>query len=269
MKRSSSVFFLILFAVSGFISSCGLSQDRKAEMVKILEIREDLLNKGDVRSLEVLMTEDFPDKKEYLDQMTYRYQYFLKFSYDMNTIDILSSSVLGNRAHLMLSYDLSFRNPDDVAETFWLDRKEDVIMVKEKIGWKIADIKEMKNTGRKIDPQTVHDIFFALDTRKTALNNGDNELFSTVIWEKYPDREKLVDNFKKNASAFINVNYGLKSRRFQYVSPSMDEARVIQYFDLVFNIKGLDSVEKIEDQSELISLKKMPDNTWKITDGLK
>jgi len=49
----------------------------------------------------------------------------------------------------------------------------------------------------------------------------------------------------------------------------MDEARVIQYFDLVFNIKGLDEAEKIEDQSELISLKKMPDNTWKITDGLK
>ncbi|HPA57277.1 MAG TPA: hypothetical protein PLX56_00325 [bacterium] len=269
MQNRCSAIILFFSLIAGIFSSCNLSQDQKANIVKILEIRESLVNSGDVKSLEVLMTEDFPDKKEYLDQMTYRYQYFLKFSYDMNTIDILSSSVLGNRAHLMLSYDLSFRNPDDVAETFWLDRKEDVIMVKEKIGWKIADIKEMKNTGRKIDPQTVHDIFFALDTRKTALNNGDHELFSTIIWEKYPDREKLVDNFKKNASAFINVNYGLKNRKFQYVSPSMDEARVIQYFDLVFNIKGFDAAEKIEDQSELISLKKMPDNTWKITDGLK
>nr|HQI05904.1 hypothetical protein [bacterium] len=193
MQNRCSAIILFFSLIAGIFSSCNLSQDQKANIVKILEIRESLVNSGDVKSLEVLMTEDFPDKKEYLDQMTYRYQYFLKFSYDMNTIDILSSSVLGNRAHLMLSYDLSFRNPDDVAETFWLDRKEDVIMVKEKIGWKIADIKEMKNTGRKIDPQTVHDIFFALDTRKTALNNGDNELFSTVIWEKYPDREKLVD----------------------------------------------------------------------------
>lgn len=269
MKKSRSVLLLLFFPVAVLISSCDLSQNQKAEVVKILEIREDLLNKGDIKSFEILMTEDFPDKKKYVDQLTYQYQYFLRLAYDMNTIDILSSSILGNRAHLMLSYDISFRNPDDVAETFWLDRKEDVIMVKEKIGWKIADIKDMKDTGRKIDPQTVHGIFFALDTRKTALNNGDHELFQTVLSENYPEREKLVDNFKKNASAFINVNYGLKNRRFQYVSPSMDEARVIQYFDLVFNIKGLDEAEKIEDQSELISLKKMPDSTWKITDGLK
>jgi hypothetical protein len=269
MQNRCSVLFLFFFLTSILVSSCDLSPERKADIVKILEIREDLVNKGDVKSLEVLMTDDFPDKKKYIDQLTYQYQYFLRLAYDMNTIDILSASILGRRAHLLVSYDLVFRNPDDVAETFWLDRKEDVIMVREKIGWKIADIREMKNTGRKIDPQTVHDIFFALDTRKTALNNGDHELFSTVIWEKYPDREKLVDNFKKNASAFINVNYGLKNRKFQYVSPSIDEARVIQYFDLVFNIKGLDEAEKIEDQSELISLKKMPDNTWKITDGLK
>lgn len=269
MQNRCSVLFLFFFLTSILVSSCDLSQNQKAEVVKILEIREDLLNKGDIKSLEILMTTDFPDKKKYFDQLTYQHQYFFKLSYDMNTIEILSSSILGRRVHIMVGYDISYKSPDDVAETFWLDRKEDVIMVREKIGWKIADIREMKNTGRKIDPQTVHDIFFALDTRKTALNNGDHELFSTVIWEKYPDREKLVDNFKKNASAFINVNYGLKNRKFQYVSPSMDEARVIQYFDLVFNIKGLDEAEKIEDQSELISLKKMPDNTWKITDGLK
>lgn len=269
MPGSKFLKVLFLIMTVSIFYGCTLSTDEKAEAAKILEIREDLLNKGDINALELLFTDDFPDRKNYLDQLQYQRQYFQNFLFDMNSISIVSASNISKKMKVVSDYDISYKSPEDIAEIFWLGRKEEIVLVKENIGWKIADIKEIKNTGRKIDPQTVHGIFFALDTRKTALNNGDHELFETVIGENYPDREELIDDFKKNANAFININYGLKSRKFQYVSEKMDEARVIQFFDLVFNIKGLDSVEKVEDQKELISLKKMPDNTWKITDGLK
>jgi len=258
-----------LFFAPLFFVSCTISNDEKAEAVKIVEIREDLLNKGDINSLGLLLTDDFHDRKDYLNQLKYQQQYFFRFSYDINSIDVIDSSRLFSKMIILIDHDLSYKGPDDVAEVFWLGRKEEIHLIKEKIGWKISLIKEVKNTGRKIDAQTVHDIFFALDTRKTALNNGDVELFETIIDEKYPQREVLIDNFKKNAAAFINVNYGLNGRKFQYISDRMDEARVIQYFDLVFNISGLDQSEKIEDQREIISLKKMSDGTWNITDGLK
>jgi len=268
MKRISSLFFIVLISAITFIS-CDISTEEQAEAAKILSIREDLLNKGDIKSFSILLTDDYPDRANYLDQLIYQRQYFSRYSYDINSMEILSVSPFKSTVQMLVDYDISFKNPDDPAETFWLGRKEEAILKKEDIGWKIALIKEIKNTGRKIDPQTVHDIFFALDTRKTALNNGDIELFKTVIDEKYPKRDQLIEDFKKNSEAFINVNYGLSGRKFQYISEKLDEARVIQYFDLVFNIKGFDKSEKIEDQREIISLKRSGDNIWKITDGLK
>ncbi|MGI6393425.1 MAG: hypothetical protein ACOX2F_01620 [bacterium] len=269
MRSRFATLFFVLSLLLIILPSCNLSENEKAEIAKILEIRENLLNKGDIKSLEAFVTADFPSKKEYFDQLTYQRQYFLGLSYNMNAIKVLSSSMAGKKAHLLVSYDISFKSPEDVAETVWLDRKENITMVKEKIGWKIGDIKEIKNTGRKIEPQVVHDVFFVLDTRKTALNNGDYELFDTIISENYPQREKLIDDFKQNAAAFIDINYGLKGRRLQYLSEQLDEVRVTQNFDLVFNIKGSDAFEKIEDQRELISLKKIGEEGWKIVDGLR
>lgn len=269
MKNRGLKVFLFCVPFLFIFSACNISNDEKAEAVKILEIREDLLNKGDIDSLALLLTDNFPDRKKFVSQLKYRYQYFHHFSYDINSLNVIDSSNVLKKITFLIDHDLSYKTPDDVAEVFWLGRKEEVVMKKEDIGWKISSINEIKDTGRKIDAQTVHDIFFALDTRKTALNNGDVELFETIIDEKFPERELLVDNFKKNAEAFINVNYGLNGRRFQYISDKTDEARVIQYFDLVFTIKGLDESEKIEDQKEIISLSKKSDGTWKITDGLK
>lgn len=259
------VFFVFLFVFAG----CSLSDDEKADVIKILEIREELLNKGDVKSLRVLLAENFPERTTYLNQIQYQQQYFSRFSYDLNTIDFLPSLNFFKKAVVKIDYDISYKDPNEVAEVFWLDRKEEVVLVKEKIGWKIAEIKEDKDSGRKIDSKTVHNIFSALETRQSALNNGDFELFETVIDISYPEREVLLENFKKNLLAFTNVNYGLKGREFQYISQNKDEARVVQFFDLVFNIKGLDQMEKVQDQREIISVKLNKNGLWQITDGLK
>lgn len=260
----------LFFAVFSFVSfSCSLSETQTADVMKILEIRAAKLNAGDINSVDLLLADSFPDRKNYLSQLNLQQQYFLRYAYTMNSTKINDVADLGKSAMIEVDYDLQYRGPEDVAETFWIGRKETVLMVKDKIGWKIADIKFVEGSGRKIDPQTVHDIFFALDTRKTALNNGDVELFKSVIDNFYSSRNELVENFKKNATAFIDVNYNLTGREFQYISPALDEARVVQYYNLIFKVKGLDTAENIEDQREIISLKKSSSGTWTITDGLK
>lgn len=252
-----------------FSAGCSLSESETSEVIKIIEIREAKLNAGDIKSVALLVADNYPDRKEYLEQLNLQQQYFSNYSYDINSTSIKKVSIFHKEIEMEIDYDLSYRSPQDAAPAFWLGRKEKVVLVKEKIGWKIAEIKDIADAGRKVDPQTVHDIFFALDTRKTALNNGDSELFKTVIDEKYPGREELIDNFKKNSEAFINVNYSLTGRKFQYVSPQKDEARVVQYFNLLFKIKGLDQTEKVEDQREIISLKQKEKGIWAIVDGLK
>ncbi|HNW81520.1 MAG TPA: hypothetical protein PKG52_01395 [bacterium] len=262
--------FLAAFSVfMMFFSSCSLPESKMPDVMKILEIREAKLNAGDIKSVELLIADSFPDRKSYLQQLNLQQQYFLKYSYSMNSTKVISSSMIPGKIEMEVDYDLFYRAPEDVAETYIIGKKETIKLVKERIGWKIADIKEISGAGRKIDANIVHDIFFTLDTRKTALNNGDVELFSTIIDQSYKGRAELLDNFRKNAEAFINVNYGLNSRDFQYISPSMDEARVVQHFNLVFKVKGLDSTEKVEDQKEIISLKKSSNGSWTITDGLK
>lgn len=269
LNKPVYAFFAVITAFMIFLSSCSLPESEMPEVMKILEIREAKLNAGDIKSVDLLLTDSFPDRKNYLVQLNLQQQYFLKYSYSMNSTRVNGSSMIPKKIDLEIDYDLAYRAPEDVSETYFIGRKETISLVKESIGWKISDIKEISGAGRKINSQVVHDIFFTLDTRKTALNSGDFELFSTIIDQSYKGRAELLDNFKKNAEAFINVNYALNGRDFQYISPSMDEARVVQYYNLVFKVKGIDATEKVEDQKEIISLKKNSNGSWTITDGLK
>lgn len=268
-NRSICVFFAVIAVFMIFLSSCSLPESEMPEIMKILEIREAKLNAGDINSVDLLLTGSFPDRENYINQLNLQQQYFLKYSHSTNSTKVISSSMFPKKIEMEVDYDLYYKAPEDVSETYFIGRKETVELVKEQIGWKIADIKEVSDAGRKINSQVVHDIFFTLDTRKTALNNGDVELFSTIIDQSYKGRAELLDNFKKNAEAFINVNYALNGRDFQYISPSMNEARVVQYYNLIFKVKGLDTTEKVEDQKEIISLKKNSNGSWTITDGLK
>ena len=238
------------------------------DVMKILDIRESKLNAGDINSVQLLIADSFPDRKNYITQLNLQQQYFTGYSYSMNSTRVLKSSFFPKKIDIEVDYDLSYSAPGDPAETYFIGRKEILSLVREKIGWKISDIKQAEDSGRKIDFQTVHDIFFALETRKSALNNGDVELFKTIIDSSYKGRDELIENFRKNAEAFINVNYGLKGREFQYISPEMDSVRVVQHYDLVFKVKGLDKTEKVEDQKEIISLKRSKSGVWTITEGL-
>ena len=150
-----------------------------------------------------------------------------------------------------------------------MGRLEKVTLLKEKIGWKIDNIEEIKDSGRKIAPQLVHDIFHPLDTRKIALSNNDFQLFESVIHPDFASRNELLSDFKENAEVFSDINYALKSRKLLSVSTDEKNAEVIQYFDPAFKTKEGGISEKLENQQEVISLKKTDDGTWKIVGGLR
>lgn len=268
MNKISCLFFTILVS-SLFFTACSLPEEEKKDAVKILEIREGLSNKGLTNKLSVIMTDSFPNRKEYLDQLNYRHFYFTEYDYSINSINFTSYNPLTKKASALVDFDLLFKTPEDPAATMLLGRLEKVTLVKEKIGWKIDNIEEIKDSGRKIAPQLVYDIFHPLDTRKTALSNKDFQLFESVIHKDFSAREELLSDFKENAEVFSDINYALKGRKLLSVSTDEKNAEVIQYFDLAFKTKEGGVSEKLENQQEVISLKKADDGNWKIIGGLK
>ena len=262
-------FVFAAFAAVFFFSSCSMPESEEKDVIKILEIREDLSNKGQTNKLAVILTDNFPAKKEYLDQLKYRNFYFTEYKYEINSIKITSYNPLTKSATVLIDFDLSFKIPEDPEATMFLGRLEKVTLLKEKIGWKIDKIDEIKDSGRKITPQLVHDIFHTLETRKTAISNGDFQLFESVIHADFASRDELLSDFKKNAEMFSDINYALKGRTLLSVSTDEKNAEVLQYFDLAFKTKEGEISEKLENQKEIISLKKSDDGTWKIIGGLK
>ena len=268
MNKAGLLFFAI-FVSAFFFTGCSMPEEDKKDVLKILEIREDLSNKGQTNKLEVLLTDDFPNRKEYLDQLKYRNFYFTEYDYSINSINFVSYNPLTKKATTLVDFDLTFKVPEDPAATMLLGRLEKVILSKEKIGWKIAEIEEVKDSGRKIAPQLVHDIFYPLDTRKTALSNNDYELFESVIHHDLASRDELLADFRQNGEVFSEINYALKGRKLLSVSTDEKNAEVIQYFDLAFKTKEGGISEKLENQKEVVSLKKSDDGTWKIIGGLR
>lgn len=260
---------LIVFAVSLVFTGCSMPENEKRDALKILEIREDLSNKGMTNKLAVILTDTFPDRKEYLDQLKYRHFYFTEYEYEINSINFTSYNPLTKKADALVNFDLTFKLPEDPAATILLDRLEKVTLLKEKIGWKIDNIEEVKDSGRKIAPQLVNDIFHALEARKNAISSGDFQLFESVVHPDFASRNELLSDFRKNAEVFSDINYGLKSRKLLSVSADEKNAEVLQYFDLSFKTKDGNVSEKIENQKEVISLKKSDDGTWKIIGGLR
>lgn len=267
-NKISTLFFVAL-TLAFLFSGCSLPENEKKDVLKILEIREELSNNGQINKLALLLTDDFPNRKEYLDQLKYRNFYFTEYEYSINSINLVSYNHLTKRVQAIVDFDLTFKVPEDPAATILFGRVEKVDLVKEKIGWKIDHIEEVKDSGRKIAPQLVHDIFYPLDTRKTALSNNDFQLFESVIHSDFASRDELLSDFKENSEVFSEINYGLKGRKLISVSNDEKNAEVIQYFDLAFKTKEGGISEKLENQKEVVSLKKSDDGTWKIIGGLR
>lgn len=269
MINKNSILLFLVFLSALVFSGCSLPDEEKKDVLKILEIREDLTNKGQTNKLAVIFTDSFPNRKEYLDQLKYRHFYFTEYEYAVNSINFTSYNPLTKKAAALVDFDILFKTQEDPAATMLLGRIEKVTLLKEKIGWKIDNIEEIKDSGRKIAPQTVHDIFYPLDTRKIALSNNDFQLFESVIHKDFSAREELLSDFKENAEVFSEINYALKGRKLLSLSTDEKNAEVIQYFDLAFKTKEGGISEKLENQQEIISLKKADDGSWKIVGGLK
>ena len=268
INKISILFFLVFLSALVF-SSCSLPEEEQKDVLKILEIREDLSNKGQTNKLAIIFTDSFPNRKEYLDQLKYRHFYFTEYEYAINSINFTSYNPLTKKAVAQIDFDLLFKTPEDPAATMLLGRLEKVTLLKEKIGWKIDNIEEIKDSGRKIAPQLVHDIFHPLDTRKIALSHNDFQLFESVIHNDFSSRDELLSDFKQNAEVFSEINYAIKERKLLSVSTDEKNAEVMQSFDLAFKTKEGGISEKLENQKEIISLKKTDDGNWKIIGGLR
>ena len=264
-----NMLFCVIFVAPFLFSGCTLSEGDQKDALKIIEIREDLTNKGKTSSLSVIFSDDFPNRREFLNQEKYRHFYFTEYDYKINSVKFLSYNPLTKKTAALINFNLVFKGKEDPAPAVLLGRNEKVTLVKEKIGWKIADIEEVAESGRKIAPQTVHDIFYPLDARKTAISNGDYALFESVIHPDFADRNGLLDDFKKNSEVFSEINYALRGRELSNLSSDGTNAEVIQYFDLAFKTREGNLSEKIENQKEAISLKKTADGTWKIIGGMR
>ena len=263
-----SALLVLVFSLLFTLSSCSLPGNEEKDVLKILEIREALANAGQTGKLALLLTDSFPNRKEYLEQLKYRNFYFTEYDYAINSIKFTSYNPITKKAAALVDFDLSFKLPEDSAATVFLGRREKVMLVKEKIGWKIDSIDEIKDSGKKVEPQLVYDIFHALETRKTALSNNDFQLFESIIHPDFASREELLSDFKKNAEVF-EINYNPKSRKLISISNDRTNADVVQYFDLFFKTKDGEMSEKLENQKEVISLRKTADGTWKIIGGLR
>ena len=267
MSKINTIIFAMFVSLL-LLTACSLPGAEEKEALKILEIRENLINAGQINKLALLLTDTFPNRKEYLDQLKYRNFYFTEYDYRINSVKFNSYNFLTKKADALIDFDLSFKLPEDAAATVFLGRCEEVTLVKEKIGWKIEKIEEVKESGRKIAPQIVHDIFHTLEARKNALSNNDFQLFESLIHKDFASREELLSDFKKNAEVF-EINYNPKSRKLISVSTDGTNAEVVQYFDLFFKTKDGEMSEKLENQKEVISLRKTADGTWKIIGGLR
>lgn len=266
LKVKVRVLWIVLFA-SILFSACTISQEDRESIQKVIEIRDSLLNKGDIKSLGAFLTTDFPKKKEYLKQLNMQHFYLTDYAYRIRMIKPGEAESFGKKSVYRIEYNLTFKMPEDKAPVVFMNRAEKIAFVKEKIGWQISNIEEITDSGTKIDSQTVYDVFFALDTRKAALLAKDVELFETIISKKYKGRDKLIDDFKKNHEAFSRITYKLNARDFENISKDQKIAKVVQFYDLGFRIEGLKELNEMKDQKEIITLEKEEDG-WKITGGL-
>lgn len=264
--RSRGLWLVLFFAL--FFSACTISEEDRKSIHKVIEIRESLLNKGDIiKSYGALLTADFPKKSEYLKQLNMQHFYLSNYSYLIRTVKPGDSQSLGKKSVYTVEYNLTYKLPDDKAETVYLNRVEKLTFKKDDIGWRIAAVEEDKNSGTKIKPDTVYGIYYALDTRKSALLAKDTELFETIISDKYKGRKKLIDNFKKNQEAFSQITYTLKGREMDNISKDRKKVEVIQFYDLGFRIKGKEDLTEVKDQKEIITLEREGE-VWKVTAGL-
>ena len=264
MKNRIKLLTPVLFMLLSLFCSCSISDDEREEVSKILKIREGLLNQGKINSLEFLLTDDFENRKKYVEQLQYQHIYFTEYEYKMDSVDFVSYSAFPKSAEVRIKYNLLFRIPDSVGANVWISRVEKLKLKREKIGWKIASIADEKESGQKVDAQTTHDIFKTLDARVMAYGNGDYELFRTLFSNDFKKREKYLQEFKENSEAFGSMIFKINGRRLIYFSEENKEARVVQSYDMILKMKESEKAQKIEKQKEIITLKKSPDGEWLI-----
>lgn len=258
----------LVFLSALFFSACTISEKDRENIQKVIEIRESLLNKGDIiKSYGALLSADFPEKKKYLQQLNMQHLYFTDYAYRIRTIKPGEAESFGRKSVYTIEYNLTFKSPEDKAETVFINRIEKLTFKQDDIGWRITGVEEMKDSGTKVEPDTVYGIYYALDTRKSALLAKDAELFKTIISDKYKEREKLIDDFKKNQEAFSQITYTLNARDIDSISKDHKTAKVVQFYDLGFRIKGQKDLTEMKGQKEIITLEKEGD-VWKVTAGL-
>lgn len=268
MNSKISILFFVFLAF--FFVSCSISPEDREAIVTVIELRENAINSGDVVSYRALLSDSFDDIDKHMEQVKLRNQFLHNLTYLFTTTQVSKVSGFGKQADIDVEFYLTYKRPDDVAPYVWIDREETISFKKDDIGWRITGVKDVKDSGTMIKPETVQAVFHTLDTRISALNNGDVELFDTIVYKNYPGRKEVTGNFAANKEVFSDINYELQGRRFLFMSENMENTRLEQTYSLSFKIKDTEEFQRFKNQKEVISLKRDPQkNIWVITDGLK
>ena len=120
--RNSVLSIMLCFFISFsciLFSACTVSQEDRESIQKVIEIRDSLLNKGDIKSLGAFLSSDFPQKTEYLKQLNMQHFYLTDYAYRIRMIKPGEAESFGKKSVYRIEYNLTFKMPDDKAPLFF------------------------------------------------------------------------------------------------------------------------------------------------------
>jgi ribosomal protein S13 len=144
--------------------------------------------------------------------------------------------------------------------------KKEMVFIKGKQSWKILSMTTIKGSGNTVDKQLLHALYQALDTRISALNNKDMELFATVLSQKLPNKNAIIEDLKKSITAFKDIVYILVERHPVEISDT--KATVVQNYEMRLTLPD-GTQQKLPAMAEKLTLEPNSSGVWQIVGGLK
>ncbi len=122
--------FIIIF------SACNPGKKDIAEINDVLDIRITAMNKQDKKAMSYVIADEYPGRKEFLENFQIQSLYFEELEYDLLKRFIADYSVISSVAEVEQEYNLKYKMPGK--DAVWLkNKKEKITLKKGDHGWKI------------------------------------------------------------------------------------------------------------------------------------
>lgn len=263
MIRLYPFIFILTFIITG----CSFpSADDKENIIALTDIYANAFENSDKKALTYALAEDFPDKRKIIKQLEYQNLYIKDILFAKTTFTITDTSFLSKTITGKMTYDISYTKKEELLPSLTRGREMTMVFQKGRHGWKILSITKNKKSGTAVDKKLLHPLYHALDTRISALNNKDMDLFSTILSPKLPKRKAIIDDLKKSIDTFKDIVYILRSRKL--IELNEQKATVTQKYEMLLTLPD-GTQQKLPTMVEKLTLE--PDKTsgeWRIIDGL-